>query len=260
MNQRWILLTIIIFKFYGSIDIDEMVQWMEYCENDFQFCPNCFMLNDCERSLKHIKTFGGGFSTSINKLFGSRTIQLANWNSNGVRLPVVLKYLSNLDDVNRVKEALCRIYRNENPQNDAIECDTIWKALTTNHHKIPQLNELLKHVFQTSEWTDGISLCPLNSNIKEFIRTFNNLSNEATFWIQLLVNPELVILEKIQKTNELKHFVPKILDWCGFVIIEEFTGNALYEFYNHPMKVRILLAKQLLEASIAFSHGINGFR
>lgn len=258
MKQQCILIVMIILKYYTLIDIDETAQWIQYCQNDREFCPRCFGSGHGIQ-LQNINSLSVDLGTSINNLFGSRTIQLADWKADDVHLPVVLKYLSNLDGQNRVKSALCQAIKDDK-LDIHLDCDSLWKMFTSNQDKRLPLIELLEHVFITNQWTDGITFCPVHSNSTEFIRTFNQFPNEATFWMQLLVNPELVALQTFHNSMQLKRFVPKVLDWCGFVIIEEFAGTALYEYYDHPLKVRIALAKQLLEAAVSFSHGINGFR
>lgn len=81
--------------------------------------------------------------------------------------------------------------------------------------------------------------------------------------MQLMINPELIVLEAIKHSENsiLKNYVPTVIDWCGFVVVEEDMGNlTLLDFYDSPLRQRIFLAQQLLKLAIAFSYGLNGFR
>lgn len=272
MNQKCILIALIIFKYYSLIDPDVMHRWHQYCNLDFEFCPRCFdqhigissvdeQINCCDFWHKNIESLTGSLATNINSMFGGRTVELATWKSKKSNVPVVLKYTCNADNLNHVKKALCqRVQHKYLKTYEPVQCDIVWKLFTNDSNKKSFLAEELKHLFTTNQWADGITLCPIGSSITEFTQTFNHFTNEATFWMHVLVNPELIVLQAFQQSKQLQRFVPKVLSWCGFIIAEEYAGKSLYEFYDYSMKIRIFLAKQLLEAAIAFSHGINGFR
>lgn len=260
MKQFFFLLLLVIFKYHPLIEFNEFTDWIGYCDKDFEFCPICFP--DLNRKsnddfFNKIHSFTGGLAAEINTLFGSRTTQSADWIANGKHVRAVLKYLSNFDNLSRVKYAVCRTAEEFTSETD---CDVIWKEFTTNRDTFSTFVELLKNLFLTNQWNDGIKLCPADAAVDRIHQTFNRFSNEATFWIQFLINPELIAIQSLKNSISLGRFVPRIFDWRGFIIVEQYAGKSLYEFYNHPFNTRILLAKQLLEAAIAFSHGLNGFR
>lgn len=263
MRQRIILIALFILKYYGLIDVNEMAQWIEFSRQDLEFCPKCFEQQHCDRRFPNVELRSSGLAENMVSIFGSRTLQWGQWKwNNNSSLPVILKYLSNGDVQMRVKEASCRAAKELFGFFDLLKCDSVWKIVTKSDEENGNflIDRILNRVFVSNQWTDGIALCPNTTKMAAFKRSFNSFSNDATFWIQILVNPELVAMQTFQKTKTLRRFVPKVLDWCGFTIIEEYKGKSLYDYYNRPLKTRIYFARQLMDAAIAFSYGVDGFR
>lgn len=273
-QQRLVILTLITFKYFALIKSNAKQYWLSNCQENYEFCPFCFDKHDdsnqdssetfqcCDKVFQHIEFGPEAYETSIDSMFGSRNLQPALWSTQKqVQLNVILKYLSSDDDkVHRTKNAFCNYARdNFTSEND---CDIIWKQFMISANNRQTFVSTLRHLYHANQWTDGLALCPSQSNDK-FIETFNQFSDGATFWLQLMTNPELVVLKAVERfsaDNNLSRFTPSVIDWCGFLIIEKNAGYALYEFYGHSFHDRIKLAQQILEAAIAFSHGINGFR
>lgn len=262
MRQQFILIALFILKYYGLIDVNEMIQWIEFSRQDFEFCPKCFEGQHCDRQFQNVELLPRGIAENMVNIFGSRTLQMAQWKSKNLSLPVVLKYLSNGDIQNRVKGASCRVAKELFGFFGDLKCDSVWEIVTRLDEEIGHflINRVLNQVFVSNQWTDGIALCPNSVEAEDFKRSFNSFPNDATFWIQVLINPELVAMRTFQKTKTLRQFVPRIIDWCGFTIIEEYKGKSLYDYYNRPLKTRIYFARQLIEAAVAFSRGVDGFR
>lgn len=262
MKQRFILIALFILKYYGLVDVNEMAQWIEFSRQDFEFCPKCFEQQHCDHRFQNVELPSSGLAANMVNIFGSRTLQMAQWKWNNSSLPVVLKYLSNGDVQNRVKEASCRAAKELFGFFGDMKCDSVWKIVTKSKDKNGYflIDRVLNRVFVSNQWTDGLSLCPNTTKMEDFKRSFNSFSNDATFWIQILVNPELVAMQTFQKIRTLRRFVPNVVDWCGFTIIEEYKGESLYNYYNRPLRTRIYFARQLMDAAIAFSYGVDGFR
>lgn len=261
-KQRSFLLVLIILKHVSIVDFDDKQHWIKYCNDDYEFCPMCFKNDfnrfDTENHLIIESTFEN-MESSINSLFGSRTMQVATWKNENNSFPVVLKYLSNHDKQWNIKHAFCEYARHFITNNET-NCDIIWMFYTMNGSNEEFVTTALKSLFESNQWTDGITSCPNRNNEIQFKDTFNQYSNDLTFWMQLLINPELVILQTAQKNDVFKKIVPRLFYSCGFVMVEQYAGVALYQFYDHSIFDRIYLAEQLLEAASSFSYGINGFR
>lgn len=191
-------------------------------------------------------------------IFG-RQIQKATLSMDSKIQNVILKYISNDEAMTNLKLSACtHIVNEKNVTLNATNCDNeLWHfGLHPN-----ELSIILKHLYQKKSNFTSFTVCPTIAD--EFMRTFNNFENDATFWMQLSINPELIILKAIQNSENaiLKSSIPNVIDWCGFVILEEDTGDStLLDFYDYPFRQRIFLAQQLLELAIAFAHGLNGFR
>lgn len=231
-------ITVIVFEYFSLIIIDSSFLWIEYCRKDYEFCPQCF-----DEKINHEKwdnLLKSDFSTlPVNLVFGTRKVQRVLVNINdGSQKRAVLKYVSNEDVVQDFKELLLR-------------------------YTINTLSEILKEMYQLESHINSFTFCPsqFDSNFFETFHLFNG--NNVSFWMQLWLNPELVVLRAIQNSENvvLKNSVPNVIDWCGFVLLETDTGSDnLIAFYDEPLIKRINLAQQLLEMAIAFSIGINGFR
>lgn len=299
--QKVIILTFIICKYSGIIEINEKQRWINYCHTDFSFCPYCFLPATCKNQIE-VNQFScyrhhymdddrccttflnnieltDSFDTTINLMFGSRNVQfgtLKQWLTKQQHLPmssvsVVLKYVSNSEKLHDFKLKLCSYVNNEvkasttvnNGTTNRKNCNDIWKNVIVDN--VDLFENGLKYIFETNNRVDGIKHCP-NGITKNFIQTFNKFDKNALFWIQLYINPEMVLLKTLNDADvnststRFSHIVPKLFDSCGFILIESYAGVTLYEFYKNSFYERIQLAKQLLQAAVQFSYGINGLR
>lgn len=252
-----IVLTIVVLKYCIFFTWDTLL-WVHYCQTDIKFCPQCFQHHsNPEHFVKHL-SISKDFGADFNIIFGRR-IQKATLSVDSKVQNVILKYMPNDEVMTNLKLSACTLIANEqNATLNATSCDNeLWHfGLRSN-----ELSITLKHLHQMKSNFTSFTVCPTIAD--EFIRTFNNFENNATFWMQLSINPELIILKAIQKSENafLKNSIPNVIDWCGFVILEEDTGDStLLDLYDYPFRQRIYLAQQLLKIAIAFAHGFNGFR
>lgn len=251
--SQLIVFTVVIFK-YSSFSSWDTLLWIKDCRKDFEYCPQCFITNNMSLGNwhKYIKSFKNELATNINSIFGKRKIQRAIWMSReGRSINVILKHISS-DVLEYLENTLCQYVKStQNMPN----CANIWQlGLSPN-----ELSQILSFMYRNKSRN---IICPAYES-NEFLLTFNHFSSDSLFWMQLWANPELVILKAIHSSNNsvLKNAVPEVIDWCGFVILEQDTGpDTLADFYDSPLSHRIYLARQLLEIAIAFSHGLNGFR
>lgn len=249
--------TVIVFEYFPHIINDSSFLWIEYCKKDYEFCTKCFDDNIYQKNWNNL--LKGEFGTlPINLVFGTRKVQRVSVTLNGdTHEKAVLKYFSNEDVIENFKKSLCRYYQSEDGPN-FVDCPTL------NSQSIDILSEILRDLYRLEPLTNRFTFCPSYFDSHTFFDTFHHFNgNNVSFWMQLWLNPELVILRAIQKSENdvLKNAVPKVIDWCGFVLLEEDTGSDnLIAFYDEPLIKRINLAHQLIEVAIAFSIGINGFR
>lgn len=259
-NSFLIVLTIVVLRYCIFFTWDTFL-WIHYCQTDIKFCPQCFhhhhqQHSNPEHFVKHL-SISNEFGADFNIIFG-RKIQKATLSIDSNIQNVILKYFSNDEIQTNLKYSACSYIANiKNVPLNATNCDNGWHfGLQPN-----ELSEILNRLYRTRSNFTSFTVCP--SITDDFMRTFNHFQNNATFWMQLSINPELIVLKAIQNSENavLINSVPNVIDWCGFVILEEDTGDStLLDFYDHPLRQRIFLAQQLLKIAIAFSHGLNGFR
>lgn len=262
--SKVIALTLIVGRYLHWIVDDDEWRWMHYCEVDYEFCEECFRGNNdrstypfyttncCALLLENVE-LSTNIESTINIMFGNRVLQFGTIHDD---MPIVLKYLANTERFNEIKSLVCDFVKNESSNE---HCDILWQNVKKNSHL---LQLALRHVYETSARVDGIKQCPRRASTN-FINTFNRFETETLFWIHLLLNPELVLLKTLHSRwagGRFAHTVPTLYEWCGFVLTESNAGIPLYEYYANSFRDRIFLAKQLLEAAIEFTHGVNGLR
>lgn len=256
-NSFLIVLTIVVLRYCIFFTWDTFL-WIHYCQTDIKFCPQCFhhQHSNPEHFVQHL-SISNEFGADFNIIFG-RKIQKATLAIDNKIQNVILKYFSNDDILANLKYSACTHIANiKNVLLNATNCDSRWHF---NLHS-NELSEILNRLYKMRSEFTSFTVCPAITD--DFMRTFNHFENNATFWMQLLINPELIVLKAIQNSENanLKNAVPNVIDWCGFVILEEDTGDStLLDFYDYPLRQRIFLAQQLLKIAIAFSHGLNDFR
>lgn len=230
------LVALVVIKYSQFIDENSKRQWIDYCLSDSKFCANCFGTSEqCYTFLDDIELVND-FESAINSMFGSRSIQRGRCISTGQ--PIVLKHVTNLEKLNLLKRDIC---------DDKVNCEVMMYA------------ERIEQFVRSSKRIDGIQKCR-NGVTANFVSTVNQFHSPAIFWLQLYVNPELVLLKALNNDRSFDHIVPRLYDSNGFVLIESFDGTSLYDFYTHGFRDRLRLAKNLLQAAHQFSIGTNGLR
>lgn len=224
------LITVIVFKYFPHIINDSSFLWIEYCRQDYEFCPQCF-----DDSINH-KNWNNLLKSEFNALpinlvFGTRKVQRVFFGDNQEK--AVLKYFSSEDVIENFKKSLCRYGLN------FIDCPTL------KSQSIDILSEILRDLYRLEPHTNSFTFCPSYFDSQTFFDTFHHFNgNNVSFWMQLWLNPELVILRAIQKSENdvLKNAVPKVIDWCGFVLLETDTGSDnLITYYYEPLWKRYLI-------------------
>lgn len=256
-NAFLIALTIVVFRYCIFFTWDSLL-WMHYCQTDIEFCPQCFQHNANPGQFVQHLHISNEFGADFNIIFG-RKIQKATHTADGKFTNVILKYFANADMLTNLKNSACKHLVNNanNSLPNVTNCDKRWHF----GRQSDDVSTALSHLYKMRSNFTGFMVCPAIT--EAFMLSFNHFKNDATFWMQLSINPELIVLDAIKHSENaiLQNSVPHVIDWCGFVVLEEDTGNlTLLDFYDHSLRQRIFLAQQLLNIAIAFSYGLNGFR
>lgn len=216
LSSKLILLTILVFK--NWFHLSDSILWINYCQEDFEFCPQCFGVKISESSWDaRISSLEG----DVNSIFGWRKVQRATWLTIDGRVKqIILKRSFNKERVTVLCEYAYKYFPEISHSSDCLK----FLQIILDSGKFPAI---VRDLYNFKRNNNGFTLCPSNSVESNFVETFNYFSNENTFWMQLWMNPELVILRAIQNSKNLalKNAVPEIIDWCGFVILEEDKGS-----------------------------------
>ncbi|XP_051171060.1 divergent protein kinase domain 2A isoform X1 [Leptopilina boulardi] len=120
---------------------------------------------------------------------------------------------------------------------------------------------LIKEIVSTnmSDTLSKLRLCPTTKNIKLFLANVINSKNFSyqNIWTLLKINPEALMLQILPA--RLGWPVPKYYGACGRLVIEEFVGPALSEFYNKHWIQRAEIASSLLNAAHTFTFQDENF-
>lgn len=213
----------IIINYYNLfLNLNDSKIWIDHCNKDFEFCPQCFEGNDF---WNHLMVIPNDFGMNINRIFG-RKIQRAIWIDNNGERNVVLKY--------------------------KLENDNFFKRVWWSNFQSIEVSDITN---------ESLSLCSTYSDqfLHTFNKFKNNITflvyllhNPEIIILKAIQNSNNLFL---------KNAVPELMGHCGFVIVEEDRGhNTLNNYYYHPFKERIILALELIKTAIVFSYGIDGFR
>lgn len=235
----------IILKYPIYLRDDEKLRWINYCLQDIERFPQIFTKetnnnNCCYTFLNGIEIVNN-IGSDINKMFGMRKLQYGI--NQQTKRKIVIKHLAEESMMDWIENY---IYNNNNKTKTEINSHDIKLALQS--------------ALKNTDRIDRIQICP-NGQYQRFVKKFNQstiISNELYLMMLLAINSEPIFL------NELfieKFPVPNVYTKCGFIFAQSYNGDSLYTFYDHPFKIRVYIAKQLLQAAINFSYGTkDGFR
>lgn len=262
LSQRSFVLLLLTFEVVSIIDFHVNEYWKNRCIDAFDFCPICFQNQSSNENYTNyvanttFESFSIGSFLAI--VFNRPNVQPAIWMTHNKQLkPIIYKHKCGSDKRKFIQHEFCSIFGSAQ-----MNCNALWQNYTQNtSFSDALLTNALKRIFVSGQSMDGISLCAnATQTAHRFNETFNHFSSELLFWLYWLVNPEIVLLHTFQNMYALNAFVPRVFSTCGFAIVEQYAGTDLDQFYDRTFIDRVYLAKQLLEAALAFSHGINGFR
>nr|XP_029736201.1 uncharacterized protein LOC115270967 [Aedes albopictus] len=104
---------------------------------------------------------------------------------------------------------------------------------------------------------EGAIFCPAMD--EQALDKFLGLTDECDLNKILLmrVNAQPLLLKILKESN---FPIPKFIFQGGFTLVESYEGETLAKFYDRPLKDRLLIANELIKASLNFTTGIYSFR
>ncbi|EDS39860.1 conserved hypothetical protein [Culex quinquefasciatus] len=236
------LLFCVIFEFQPKEPESLTELLVNQCEYETQhLCPECFVSPTV--NCGHLANFVTiDSSNPWNQLTCRYNPHGVSYGLLGSGQKVVIKTLNK----NRAVEAL----------RDAV-CDEL--GLTQSNCKFKSDENTLKVLRRKvlEQELEGCIICP-SKDEKALNRLLNEV--EGTELLQLIllkVNVQPLLLELFDGRG---FPVPKVIFQGGFQLFESFDGDALVNFYDSSLNIRLRIAKELIQASFLFTEGVNGFR
>lgn len=232
----------IVMKYQPEERASSLKSLVQQCQYDTTIlCPGCFPRPVNCSFFENLK------SIDSNELFEEL---LTHFNQHGVRYGtlsgseqrVVIKNLNKEHGVEELISSICndlKIYRNCRLRN-----------------KEPYLKVLRQRVLNDNQ-LEGAILCPLMDEeaLKRFL--FEIDENDLNKILLMRINAQPLLLKLLQERN---FPVPKLIFQGGFTLVESYEGEALAKYYDRPLNVRLLIANELIKASLNFTAGVDNFR
>lgn len=272
ISQRSLLLLLFVLEAVAYIDVFVKNYWLNRCARDFAVCPTCFdnvtsigfIVDDAtyRNYVEKVDFLAINIDTFLTAWLGQRNVQPAfSMTLDSQSRAVIFKHKFSNVKLDHFQQAFCEYSGKYSGKHDR-PCHDLWLDYTQSPNADDTfLTNALQHILLGRQQTnDGISLC-LNANgIERFNETFNHFASDLQFWLQFAVNGELVLFHTFRRYRSISAFVPQMEGICGFVMVEQYAGIELDRFYDRPFSERVYVARQMLDAALSFSYGVNGFR
>ncbi|CAK9801676.1 Divergent protein kinase domain 2A [Anthophora plagiata] len=252
--KKWELLFLvtILFALKWSTIITLRPNMYHFIELDK--CPACFGTSACNY-IYEVDITLDNFYSAFSYFFGVKNVFFGVLNKN----KVVLKKLAQSFELNEFDQMLC-----ENKNLSHI-CTRNTKA-TSSKFNINFL-ELIEKEINLDFSKDNFSrlrLCPnvqhLNNLLQHVYHNNKDIDPEIlnlNIWVLTALNPEPLLLQILSADKDWP--LPKYLGACGRIIIEEYVGLPLANYYNEPWLSRAKISTSLLDAAYMFTYKDKDF-
>ncbi|XP_018398867.1 PREDICTED: deleted in autism protein 1 homolog [Cyphomyrmex costatus] len=214
-------------------------------------CPACYGVSTCH-NIHKIDLLWNDVNAIISHLFGVKNVFFGVYNES----KVVLKKLAHSSELKALDITLCSElhlgYPCLNVPLDRYKADfynLIRKIITSDFSK---------------DDTSRLRLCPTIRHLDDLFYNIhlNNKHIEPTqylinLWTLVSINPEPLILQVLSAENGWP--VPRYFGACGRIIIEEYVGLPLSDYYDKSWIQRVKIASSLLNAAYLFTFKNNMF-
>ncbi|XP_014484464.1 PREDICTED: deleted in autism protein 1 homolog isoform X1 [Dinoponera quadriceps] len=217
-------------------------------------CPVCYGVSACHDIHKVIFSWHD-VSTIFLHLLGVKNVFFGTYNQN----KVVLKKLAHSSELEAFDVFFCDKLHLKYP------CSNVSKKKLNRH--AANFDNLIKETITSDFFKDDSSrlrLCPSTQHIDDLFHNIylNYKYTDSTeylihLWMLLSINPEPLILQILSVENGWP--VPKYFGACGRIIIEEYVGLPLTDYYNKPWVQRARIASSLLGAAHMFTFKNQNF-
>ncbi|XP_025271210.1 deleted in autism protein 1 homolog isoform X2 [Camponotus floridanus] len=208
-------------------------------------CPACYGVSMC-RDIHKINLLWHDINAIISHLFGVKNVFFATYNQR----KVVLKKLAQSFELKAFDITLCKKLQLEYPCTNVL----LDRYVADFYNYI---KETITLDFSKDD-SSRLRLCPTLQHLDDLFYNIylNNKYIDPTqylinLWTLVSLNPEPLILQILSAENGWP--VPKYFGACGRIIIEEYIGLPLSDYYDKSWIQRAKIASSLLNAAHMFT-------
>ncbi|XP_070165715.1 divergent protein kinase domain 2A [Polyergus mexicanus] len=208
-------------------------------------CPVCYGVSACH-NIHQINLLWHDINTIVSHLFGVKNVFFATYNQS----KVVLKKLAQSSELKAFDVALCKKLHLEYPCTNVL----LDKYIVDFDNRI---KETITSNFSKDN-SSRLRLCPTIQHLDDLFYNvhLNNKHIDPTqylinLWTLVSLNPEPLILQILSAENGWP--VPKYFGACGRIIIEEYIGPSLSDYYDKSWIQRAKIVSSLLNAAHMFT-------
>ncbi|GAB6020173.1 hypothetical protein CHUAL_002895 [Chamberlinius hualienensis] len=216
-------------------------------------CPACYGQVNCHQIQTDLT-----FPWTVRNLINVKNVYFGHL----LNREVVIKKLAHTSELDSFDKIICKRYSKEPTCN----VRDVWTSLVNDKYHLfkndsvktlRNLVQELKPEAEAEEFETGAISCLSDNLLKMVLDQFQK--SETTIGIAnaaftLLINPEPIIQQILVDR------MPNLYGICGRVIVEEYVGPTLTEFYHSKWIIRLKLAASLIELANELSfHEPTGF-
>ncbi|XP_049544125.1 divergent protein kinase domain 2A [Anopheles darlingi] len=221
-----------------------------------QLCPECFnRQSGCWHADQLFETQHGSWFNKINNLMHAHSTTLGTFRGTE---RAVMKTLNRHKAVESLQRNFCDTVLQKIPSTGS---PAVCSWFLTGNSKDSAM--FLKNDILDTRRIEGCIFCPANGNRASLHRFLHAIDLDRTteLWKLLAVRTNVEpLLLKLASKHKVRMPFPKLLYYFGFSFIESHDGEPLSNFYNSPLHLRMLIARELIKVAFITTEGIDGFR
>ncbi|XP_011698510.1 PREDICTED: deleted in autism protein 1 homolog isoform X1 [Wasmannia auropunctata] len=214
-------------------------------------CPACYGVSACH-NIHKVDLLWNNVNAIISHLFGVKNVFFGTYNQS----KVVLKKLAHSSELKALDVTLCSELQLGYP------CSSVpLDGYTADFYDL--IRKIITSDFSKDD-TSRLRLCPTIGHLDDLfynVHLNNKLVDPTQYlinlWTLVSINPEPLILQILSAEDGWP--VPKYFGACGRIIIEEYVGLPLSDYYDKSWIQRVKIASSLLNAAYLFTFKNESF-
>lgn len=216
---------------------------------ELEKCPACYGLSACDFA-RDVELDIREPGTLISYFTGTRNVFQGTLGDNRL----VIKKLGSSAELEALDREICWGKSDQQCTVDVNASDEDLLAL---------IEERVSLEFE-EDHLSRLRICPSTKRLESFLnrafvhpRSFHEKRSLFNVWTIVSLNPEPILLQILSADHEWP--VPKYFGACGRVVLEEYIGLPLADYYYAAWPVRLKIASSLLNAAYKFTFKDESF-